>query len=81
MFTHIVEGDPEFPLAPHKHTLTAEARACEVEYAEYLDGAYEARAEAAAEERYERWLEDGGAAGPRIAWENEQDRLREDSLR
>lgn len=34
---------------------------------------YQQQAEAAAEERYERWLEDGGEHSERISWENQLD--------
>lgn len=49
--------------------------AADAQYLSYLND--EARAEAETERAYERWLEDGGAHSEIIAWENEQDRLRE----
>jgi hypothetical protein len=77
MFTHIVDGDPDYPLAPHSHSLVSEAITCEEQYAEDVDGAEQARAEAYAEERYERWLEDGGAHAAVIQHENDQERWME----
>lgn len=40
----------------------------------------DAQAEVDADARYERYLEEGGAARERIAYEHEQDRLRESGM-
>lgn len=52
------------------HETAADVRAC---YAEAQEGHEQQQAELAAEQRYERWLEDGGAASERIQWESQQD--------
>ena len=36
----------------------------------------QAKAEYEAEQRYERWLEDGGVYADQIAWENQEDERR-----
>jgi hypothetical protein len=67
-----------------KHPSVADVRACyagtlittaDDDAMEQYEGHMQQQAEAAAEQRYERWLEDGGSASERIWYENEQDRL------
>lgn len=67
----------EHYLAPHPHDTVAQARECEEQHAADIEGHLQAQAELATEQRYERWLEDGGAAGERIRAEDEIERERE----
>jgi len=59
----------------HKHDTMAEARECETEAANDYEGHLNAQAECAAEERYERFLEDGGQYAAQIQYENQLDEM------
>lgn len=57
----------------HRHDNVAEARECE---AQDWDAHMEQQAELATEQRYERWLEDGGAHAAVIQHEHQEDERR-----
>jgi hypothetical protein len=74
MFTHRSKSLEAEGMEPHTHETVAQMRECEVDWDNQSAEAENARAEAEAERRYELWLEGGGAASERIAWEYDQER-------
>lgn len=67
-------------LAPHNHDTIVEAKECEARHHEEYEGHLQAKAEAEAEARNERWFEERGANEPEDPREVEA-QMRDDELR